>query len=105
MVQKRKPRHDTPSVGSRLNRRRAAEFPDVPGETGEPNGEHDNAPARGDLSDDGGHDLDDGLDDNLDDDQFDPNAGDFLGDFGLDDDEAVPDRNDFWLDDFDSSFD
>ena len=33
----------------------------------------------------------------LDDLEFDPNARDILGDFGLDDEEAVPEESDFWF--------
>lgn len=39
--------------------------------------------------------------DDLDLQTFDPLAGDVLGDFGLDDDEAVPDADDFWFEDED----
>jgi hypothetical protein len=46
----------------------------------------------------GGHDDDD---DDLDSAEFDPNAVDAFGDFGLDDEEAVPDEDDFWFDDAD----
>ncbi|MEX2188566.1 MAG: hypothetical protein WD875_17290 [Pirellulales bacterium] len=41
-------------------------------------------------------------DDDLDVQSFDPNAGDVLGDFGLDDEEAVPEADDFWFDDADA---
>lgn len=50
-------------------------------------------------------DTEDDSDSDPDDDQFDPDAVDFLGDFGFDDDEAIPDRNDFWFDDLDPCFD
>ncbi len=39
--------------------------------------------------------------DDLDAESFDPNARDFLGDFGLDDEETVPEVEDFWFDDAD----
>lgn len=38
------------------------------------------------------------VDVDLDDLEFDPNARDILGDFGLDDEEAVPEESDFWFD-------
>lgn len=49
-------------------------------------------------------DLDGEGDTDLDDLDYDPNARDFLGDFGLDDEEALPEESDFWFDDdeFDS---
>jgi hypothetical protein len=41
----------------------------------------------------------DGEDDEWDTVQFDANARDILGDFGLDDEEALPEEGDFWFDD------
>jgi hypothetical protein len=37
--------------------------------------------------------------------EFDPKARDILGDFGLDDDEALPDESDFWFDPEENSVD
>lgn len=104
MVQKRKIRRDDPETAT-PKLQPPAKVPRPCEQVLTPNPEHDDDPTRNDPddSDPDDSDLDDSdLDD---DDQFDPNAVDVLGDFGLDDDEAIPDHNDFWFDDFDSSFD